>query len=193
MSDKFTEEFERIEVHWFYRHLETERDKKIKRMTILQEPAGKMLSPSEQKEFDKLQGFIDDFNTAIKIIGEQKAASHKHKYNLLAEKEILEEAIELNEYQTAVDAAKEKLAELQVKIDAAEKIKLTFSRGVIRFAINLINDDLTRFRTKLIPAYEKAKDADFTDPVFTRIYYINKVKKSKKILETFKKKLEKGL
>ncbi len=193
MSDKFTEEFERIEVHWFHRHLETERDKKLKRMTILSEPAGKVLSDSEKKEYDKLQSFIEDFNRAIDTIGEQKAAASRNKYKLLAEKEILEEAIELNDYQTAVDAAKEKLAELEARIGKADKIKLTLNRAVIKFAINLINDDLVRFRTKLIPAYEKAKDADFTDPIYTRIYYVNKVKKSKKILETFKKKLEKGL
>lgn len=191
MSDAFTEEFERIEVHWFHRHLEVEKDKKIKRKGILMEKSA--MSKSEQQELEKLNTVIEDFTRVIDIIGKQKTEASKHKFKLLQQLEILQEAYELNEDKMARDATSSAIKALEEEIQRADKIKLTFGRSVIRFAIQLINDDLVKFRTQLIPAYEKAKEEDFTDAIYTKTYYVNKAKKSKKTLELFKKKLEKGL
>jgi hypothetical protein len=191
MSDKFTEEFERIEVHWFHRHLEVHRDNKIKRKGILMQKSA--MSKSEQTELEKIDAVVEDFTRVIDIISGHKEEASKKKFKLLMDRDIVEEAVELNDDPMAKDAARAALADIDERLKTADKIKLTFARNVIRFAIQIINDDLVKFKTKLIPAYENAKEEDFTDAIYTKTYYVNKAKKSKKTLEVFKKKLEKGL
>lgn len=189
---KFTEEFSREQVNWFYRHMLSEQDKAIKKINSMK-GAEKVLTNAQHDELVKMSTFNEELSRFVVILSDVRENSDKHKFALLARKEELEEAFELNDDKKAKDLTAIAIAAINVDLANAEKIKLTLDRPVIKFIMKILERDLHKFRSEIIPKYEKANDADFEDPIFTRKFWENKAIKSKEILEDFKKKLEKGL
>lgn len=101
----------------------------------------------------------------------------------------LEEAIQLCEEKEAVVEARRRLDELPTE----EDYRVTFDRQTAKFALQQLDFEIKWLRETNIPNLEKRKVEEFTDPVMTKSYYINKAKKAKRILEELKKKLEKEL
>ena len=101
----------------------------------------------------------------------------------------LEDAIVLNEEPQAVVEARKRLDALPTE----ETYRVTFDRDTAKFALRNIDNEIKWIRETNIPNLEKRKNEDFADPVMTKSYYINKAKKAKRILEEFKKRLEKEL
>ena len=187
---KFTEQFTTTEVHWFYRHLQAQADKNQARIASLSGP--KVLTDIQRDELGKLKAFNEDISRFINLLDDVRAEVGRGKVALFQRKEEIQEAMELNTSEEAKQHCKEMLEVIESQL-ANENIKLTLDRNVIKFALKLIEADLEKFRIAIIPKYEQAKDEDFEDPIYTKTYWVAKAKKSKRILEQFKKKLEKGL
>ena len=217
---KFTEQFSRQEVNWWYRHLQNEKMKHDKRILKL-EGAGKVLSNAQHDELGKLKTFAEELSRFIVLLGDARTNADQYKHSLLLQKEIIEEAIsfipsfsddptedpELHAHgeevksQEEIAADRQRLAaaadlmELSMALQKAETIKLTLNRPVIKFVLKLVEQDLHKFRSEIIPKYEKASPDEFKDsPSYMgKEYWVKKSTKAKEMLEGFKRKLEKGL
>lgn len=198
---KFTEEFSRTEMNWFYRHLQAEQDKAMKKINSMK-GGEKVLSNTQHDELAKLNSFSEELSRFIVLVGDVRANSDRAKHAILLQKEILEEAIELIDIndqsleadRKRLDAAAE-MQNISVALSNAEKIKLTLDRPVIKFVLKLLERDLHNFRSAIIPNYEKSSPDDYKDApsYMQKEYWVAKAIKSKEILEVFKRKLEKGL
>lgn len=192
MSKEYTIKLHRKELTWLHRHLyegQLKLEGKIKglnenpqRSEKQDDELGEQIKAKEQVE-SLCQSLKDRLNNA-----------DTQRIKLLAMKEELDEALELVEGDLSNELnVKEKLKELEGHFESLDNFKITFDRASVKFTVRLLDADLDRFRHKIIPAYDKAKEEDFKDPIKTKRYYMNKSRSAKLILEGFKKKLEKGL
>jgi hypothetical protein len=102
----------------------------------------------------------------------------------------LEEAQELvGDNQGALDEITKRLKELPVE----EPYIISFDRATLKFVVSLVEKDLHKFRSSIIPNYEKASEEEFKDIIQTKTFWVNKARKSKDVLDKLKVKLEKGL
>lgn len=187
----YTVVFSRMELVWLMRQLESGRDRAdgiiktysgdaISKVKATEEQLAQLREATQHKDaLDKLILNMKDNLTA----GERnRLALHNTKLDL-------EEALELAEEQSAKDEATKQLALLPQE----EDYKIQFDRGTIKFTLKLLENDLLKFRTQIIPTYEKADPGEFKDPIQTKSYWVNKARKSKDLLDSLKIRLEKKL
>lgn len=183
--------FTRIELTWLMRQLEAGRDRAdgiIK--TYSGDAISKEKATEEQlaqlKEAVTFKDALDSLIVKMKDIlndGEKKRLA---MHNLRAD---LEEAFDLAEE----DSAKQEVMNRIKALPKEEEYRIQFDRTTLKFTLRLIENDLLKFRTKIIPQYEKSEPGEYKDPIQTKSYWVNKARKSRDILDLLKTKLEKKL
>ncbi len=182
-----------IQVFWFFRQVVAYRNKvdaKIKSLT------GEFSDEAMQKEY---QGYCKEREELEAMAGKLEYLVYLRKNLHDAEVE-LKDAITCNDNEEAKAKAKDSLEKVQNQLSTLPERDedmihdIPFSdRASIKFVLAITEADIQKFKLHVIPHYENAKDTDYPDPVETRIYYVNKAKKSRDILEQLKIKLEKAL
>ena len=178
-----TIELTRIELNWLYRQLLSGKDRASGIIKTFTGP----LSEDRNKELNEAQAHFDELEKLTTAIKDRLDAGDLERLKLNDLRTELEEALEL---------APSSAVEIRKRLDALPKeapYMITFDRETIKFTLKLVEKDLEKFRVNVIPNYEKASDKDFTDPIQTKEFWINKARKSKTILEILKSKLEKAL
>lgn len=182
----FAINLKRVELSWLHRQIALGRDKAEENLKHLHGP----LSDDKVKERTKTRIFFDDLSKQTQTMKDALDAGTLNRIKAQEIREELEEAIELigedGEALTAINIQLEKLPK-------EEDYRISFTRDSAKFTIEIIEKDLQRFRSHVIPSYEKRNAIEYTDPIRTKTYWINKARKAKTILEVFKTKLEKEL
>ena len=86
-------------------------------------------------------------------------------------------------------------AAIQALIDSApasEEYKLDIDRTALKEIVRILDEQIDNIRTFLIPSYLKKDDSSFKQPK-TKVYYVNRLKKNKEILERLAIKCRKRL
>lgn len=183
---KFTEEFEIEIIYWLSKTAEARHDHLVQTINAMEAD-----SKTNEDELGKAKDFLKVLSQFKTSFGDMISASDKQQLALVSQMKQFQEVIELNASERSVQLARECL---QATTDAILnfKVKLTLDRSAIRFLLKIAEDDLKKFPA-IISQYEKSKEEDHLDPMYTRDYWIAKSRKAKKTVEQFKKKLEKGL
>lgn len=195
MSEKtrtYTLLFSRIELTWLYRQLVAGRDRAD---GIIKTYSGNAidkakLSAEQEAQLKEAQSHKAELDRLTQAIKDRLDFGDKERLAIVNHKADLEEALELVEEESAKIEIQKQLTHMP----EAESYKVQFDRATIKFTLKLIENDLHKFRSQVIPNYEKANPDDFKDdPIHTKSFWVNKAKKSKAILDTLKTKLEKTL
>lgn len=165
----------RVEANWFYRTLKAVAD------------ANKDLA--NQMNGEELKGYELFVKLTMQMQDNLNAGS-KEKLSMLDAKEELDEALVLvGEAPAARAEVIKRLNDLKLE----PSYRVNFDKTTLKFTLDMIEKDLTKFRTVVIPNYQKKEESEFTDVIQTKMYWVNKAKKAKTILEHLKIKLEKAL
>jgi len=188
----FTIVFTRIELTWLYRQLCAGKDKA--EGIIKTHGGGDVISQAKAteaqvKEHAEARVHFEELTRLTQIMKERLDAGEKERLQLVNIRMDLMEATELVEEKSAKEAITNRLAELP----AEEPYRIQFDKGTCKFTLRLIESDLHKFRSQVIPQYEASKPEDYTDDIQTKSYWVNKARKSKAILDGLKTKLEKAL
>lgn len=186
MSNEQNIPFTRLQLRWLTRQLESG----YKRAKAEGE---KFTGELDREQTDKLNEIVKHQDELAKLVMEftdKLSEGERNLGKLATMRGELEEALTLVEEPEAVEEINKRLANLPQ--DEGDYV-VTMDRGSIKFTLKLVENDLTKYRTHVIPAYEKADPADFKDAVCTRSYWLNMKKKEKRILEELKLKLEGAL
>ncbi len=163
---QFTITLDRIEMQWLHRQL---------------------LSAKEKYEAKGEVQAVNELTPLVITCADLLANGITQRDNLNTLRNELEEAILLNEDGAAVIEARRRIDELPKE----ESYKVTFDRQTAKFALRQVENEIKWLQTVNIPNLEKR--TEYPDVIMTKSYYINKAKKAKRILEEFKKRLEKEL
>lgn len=167
MSNRqFTIVMDRIEMQWLHRQL---------------------LSAKEKYEAKGEVQAVNELTPLVITCADLLANGVTQRDQLNTLRQELEEAIVLNEDPVAVVEARRRLDEMPKE----ETYRVTFDRQTAKFALRQVEFEIKWLREVNIPNLEKRKE--YPDVIMTKSYYINKAKKAKRILEEFKKRLEKEL
>lgn len=172
MSDKSII-LSRLEMQWLHRQVVATRDSL----------EGKL------KEVDD-QGLRNDLEFFSKMSLEMQDRLNKGDLERLAVMNLrneLEEAVIFCEEPEARAEANKRLADLPTE----ETYRLIFGRDQVKFTIKMLDKDIQWLYGSAIPNYEKRDD--YTDPIMTKSYYVNKAKRAKEILSNLKARLEREL
>ena len=131
----------------------------------------------------------DELSSLTNVIKDHLDAGDAQRLKLDDMRKELNEAFDLVEE----DSAKELILKRLKELPKEEPYRVQFDRGTAKFTLKLIENDLHKFTSQVIPTYEKADASEFTDAIQTKTYWVNKAKQSKGILEQLKIKLEKAL
>lgn len=206
MSKTYSVQFTRIEINWLYRQLlngKKNAEGRIKTFDAIMESDRVTNPPKTPEEYNRFRCLseeqVAEYKMAIthrdelfaltNTIHDRMVQGDKERLGLVNLRADLTEAMGLVEEDSARLEAEKRLMDLPEE----EKYNISFDRATLKFTLKLIENDLHKFRTQVIPAYEKAPVEDFKDPIQTKSYWLNKARQSKTILETLKTKLEKNL
>lgn len=174
----FTIAVSRIELQWFFRQFKAAEEKAEKLVKPPAAPTTELINMYEETKRITLM-LHDLLNTGA-----------RKKLELEALKEELHDAVSLvGDDKKALQAITDRLEALPKE----EDYKVTFDRDTAKFAIKLLEKDIQSFFGKVIPNTVAKPDSDFTDPVQTKTYWINRAKRARDILEALKIRLEKNL
>lgn len=181
----FTVVFNRTELFWLYRQLASGRDRAEARTKQF---TGE-LSPEQNAELTQAVKYFEELKKLVQGVKDSLDNGEREKMKLQALKEDLTEALDLVEEETAKEEIHKRLHDLPKE----EDYRIAFDRETCKFTVALVENDLHKFRSQVIPEYEKMAAEEFTDPIQTKSYWVNKARKSKEILEKLKIKLERAL
>jgi hypothetical protein len=157
------------------------------------EGALKLQTDSGKADADKvfeLKKQIDELLVLTNSLKDRLDEGERQRAKLAFMRAELEEAQELvGDNQGALDEITKRLKELPVE----EPYIISFDRATLKFVVSLVEKDLHKFRSSIIPNYEKASEEEFKDIIQTKTFWVNKARKSKDVLDKLKVKLEKGL
>lgn len=162
----------RLEMQWLHRQVVSARDKL----------EGK-LKNGPAAELHNIQKDLDFFSKIALEMNDRINNGDAEKLKILNLRTELEEAITLCEEPEAIEEAKKRLDNLPKE----EQYRVIFGKDQLKFTIKMLDKDIMWLYGKSIPNYEKRDD--YTDPVMTKSYYINKAKKAKGILSNLKARL----
>ena len=185
---EFTLTFSRLELEWLYRNMKHAHDKMEKIIATFSGPVAELTEP-QALELKEAQTYVTELRDLARSMDATLTAGDQNRLKLRDTKAALEEAFDLVEEDSAKALILEKMRELPKD----EVYRVTLDRGSAKFTLKLIESDLEKVRNKMIPTYEKKDDSEFTDPIMTRTYYLNKAKRIKRTLEELQGKLQKAL
>lgn len=187
----YTAVLTRIELTWLHRQLSACRDMVVGKLKTY---SGDVISKNkaseeELKEMAETQKQKDELDKLVQTLVDRLDLGNRERLQIVNLLHDLQEAYELAEEDSAKTEAFNRIQALPEE----EDYRIQFDRHTVKFTLALIEKDLHKFRTEIIPAYENADAGEFEDPIMTKSYWVNKSKKSKGILESLKTKLEKLL
>lgn len=188
MSKVFTVVFTRIELNWLYRQLMTGRDRAAATISALSGPVA-TITDEQRAQLSEAREHHDALQALTDNIREIMDQGDKHRLKIKDIRDNLEEAKGLVEEESALEEIERRLMAMPTE----EPYRVQFDRATVKFTLRLVENDLQKFRTHIIPTYENSKPEDHKDPVQTKSYWVNKSRQSKAILESLKAKLEKTL
>lgn len=174
----FTIPVSRVELQWFFRQFKAAEEK-----------AEKLVKPPASPTTEVINMYEETKRVAL-MLSDLLNTGKRQKLELEALREELEDARELvGKDQVALDAI---FAKLDI-LPKDEDYKITFDRDTALFAIKLLEKDIQSFFGKVIPNTIAKPDSDFTDPIQTKTYWINRAKRARDILEALKIRLERHI
>lgn len=191
MSKEFTIVLSRVELNWMYRQLSAGKEKAeaICKRYDGEDVLAKPLTEEQTKERDAARIYYAELVTLTAGMRDLLDEGERTRLKLRDLREDLDEAFSLVEE----DAAKQEVLNRLKDLPKEEPYRVTFDRTTAKFTLQLLEQDINKFRSQVIPNYEKTDASEFTDPIMTKSYWINKSRSSKAILEGMKVKLEKML
>jgi hypothetical protein len=191
MSKNMTIPYERKEVNWMYGRIRTVKETYER---IIQEWSGsailtKAISEDQQKALEEAQANIESITKLCHSVGDILTAGDESRLKIHDLRTSLNEAFDLVEE----DSAKQEIMNRLKQLPKEEPYRITVDRATAKFLLKLVENDLHKFRSHIIPNYEASKPEDHKDPIQTKSFWVNKSKASKVILENLKGKLSKAL
>lgn len=176
----------RTEVTWFYRKVKNAFDEAQNIMNLFGNRELSQMEATKLKIAQEGGPFLLEMTRLLENIlnkgAEERMGMEKRKAELRG-------VLEFAEEDMAKDMAKDELA----AIPDAEPYDFVMDREMVKFFLDMVEKDIENIRVGVIPAYEKAEEATFDNPLMPRSYYINKAKKTKQMLEKMHGLLEKSL
>ncbi len=173
----------RIELNWLYRQLEAGKDKAEGYILKLQGPQ----SEDKAEEIGEAVKQRDYLLSLCSFCKDALDYGERQRAKLAFMRTELEEARELvGDNENALTAIRDRIDALPKE----EPYKITVDRPMVKFILKLIENDLHKFRSSIIPKYESSSEEDFKDVIQTKTFWINKARKSKDVLDALKSKLE---
>lgn len=187
----YTLVFTRMELTWLMRQMEAGRDRAD---GIIKTYSGDVISRTkladeQRAQLDEAQQHRETLERLVQDMKDRLAEGERQRLAIYNMKMDLEEAFDLVDE----DSGKQEVMNRLKQLPKQEDYRIQFDRTTIKFTLKLIENDLHKFRSQIIPNYEKAPPEQFEDPIQTKSYWVNKARKSKEILESLKSKLEKKL
>lgn len=174
----FTIAVSRVELQWMFRQFKSATER-----------AEALVKPPANPTTEQVK-LYDETKRVSQMLQDQLADGRRQKLELEALKEELNDAVELvGDDDIALNAIEDRLAALPKE----EDYKLTFDRETAKFILKLLEKDIQTFFGKVIPNTQARPDSDFTDPVQTKQYWVNRAKRARDILEALKIRLERHL
>lgn len=181
--NEFSTNFDRIHMQWLHRQLVSSARQAEAHITQLTGPT----TTNNDEKLQEARNYLEEVTRLEQAVGNRLQQGEKDRIALAVMKEELEEALELN------PEAHEEINRRLKSLPKEEPYRITFDQNTAKMVLKMIDNDLQKFKSHVIPAYQKKSEEDLKDPVLNKTYWLNKAAKAVKILDRLKKTIEQEL